>query len=162
AHYAYFAIWQLYFFIGLTLARYRVPLISWFYSLPKATLRTASTAIVGSAAVLIAISYLVAFSSIYSTVYNLSASGLLPMKSRLDYAYLINHKPTFDLLLGDGRLGVFRPVVTLVVFLASYILYQKYKKPLLKYTGNFVNAMGRDTLWIFAAQAIAIPIFAAL
>jgi peptidoglycan/LPS O-acetylase OafA/YrhL len=162
SHYLEFAIWQFYFFIGLTLARFRLPLIGWFYSLPKAALRSVSASVVVSAGVFIALAALVASSTTYSMVYKLAEHGWLPVRIQHAYAHLLNHKPAINFWLGDSRFGALRPVATLVIFAAAYIIYQNYKKPLLKHTGDFVNTMGRDTLWLFSAQALVIPIIAAL
>jgi hypothetical protein len=75
---------------------------------------------------------------------------------------LINHKPAIDDLFMNSRAGILRPFVAILFLAAAYWLYQKYKQPILRTTGNFVNAFGRDTLWLFVAQAFAIPILAAL
>ena len=162
SHYLEFAIWQLYFFIGLTLARFRLPLLAWFYGWPKKAVGYLSVSITTTAAIFIALAALISSPSAYSLVYKLASGGWIPVKLQAAYADLLYHKTAFNFWLGDSRFGVLRPVATLIIFAAAYLLYQRYKKPLLKYTGNVVNTMGRDTLWLFSAQALVIPVMAAL
>jgi len=160
--YTWFFIWQVYFFIGLTLARFRVPVISWFYGLKRSTVSAASWLIVGSSAALLAASVLLIHSSrFYPYVDRLVKAGLLPHQIRGGYGWLVSRLPVINPLVSD-RAGILRPAVALLFLAAAYLLYQRFKQPLLRYTGNFVNTMGRDTLWIFVAQAFAIPLLAIL
>jgi hypothetical protein len=46
--------------------------------------------------------------------------------------------------------------------LAAWMFYQRHKQPILNRTGKIVTTFGGDTLWIFIAQAIFIPLLAAL
>jgi hypothetical protein len=62
----------------------------------------------------------------------------------------------------NNRAGLLRPIAALFYLASAYLIYQTYKRPILSYTGRFVNTMGRDTLWIFVAQAFAIPLLAAI
>lgn len=159
--YTAFAMWQFYFVLGLLIAKIRVPAISWFYSLPKAAAGRISALILVAAGTSVVISALLAF-NLYPTVDRLTNSGWLPSKFRGAYFHLLHNQSSINLLLRDDRMGILRPLASLLILGAGYIIYQKYKQPILKWTGNFVNAMGRDTLWIFAAQAVIIPVMAAL
>jgi hypothetical protein len=100
--------------------------------------------------------------NLYPAVAHLVANGWLPLKAQGAYLHLLNHKPYFDHMFLEARTGLLRPMASLVIFGAAYIAYQKHKDFLLRRTGSFVNTMGRDTLWIFAAQALVIPILAAV
>jgi hypothetical protein len=160
--YSGFAIWQLYFFIGLTLARFRQPIISRLYSLPKVLLTLSSRTIIFAAALMLSVSSLLAFSDkLYWPIFQLARDGWLPVKLHHFYTHLLYHYQTLNFWLGNNRFGVLRPLITLLVFAGGYLFYQRHKEFLLKRTGNFVNTMGKDTLWIFAAQALVIPVIAA-
>jgi hypothetical protein len=55
-----------------------------------------------------------------------------------------------------------RPAVSLWVFAALILIYKKYERQILDYSGRAVIAFGRETLAVFAAQAFAVPILAAI
>ena len=159
---AFTNLWQLYFFWGMTLARFRVPLIRWFFSLPRKSLVITSNVIVATGAAVLLISILADFGNqIYPYVSRLTNDGWLPVKLRSAYIHLLNFRPELFAWFRDSRLGYLRPMATLLLFLSAYILYQKYKEPILRLTGDFVNTMGRNTLWVFLGQAIVIPVLAA-
>ncbi|HET7827328.1 MAG TPA: OpgC domain-containing protein [Candidatus Saccharimonadales bacterium] len=159
--YSSFATWQLYFVLGLVLARFRVPLIRRFYSLPARWLKLTTNTILIAAGSLIAIDGLANFNFL-PILNRLALAGWLPIKAVSGYIDLLHQKAWLDGLLMNGRTGLLRPVATLFFLATLYILYQRYSRFLLERTGRFVNAMGRDTLWIFVAQALLIPILAAL
>lgn len=156
-----FVTWQLYFVIGLTLARFRLTILSWFYSLNRKTSTAIKGAVVGFAGVCLALSALVGFNFSPYLQKGLE-SGWLPLKLQQAYAHLYVYKPGLDNWFMDGRLGVLRPLAALLFLAAAYVLYQRYKEPLLRFSGKFVVTMGENTLWIFVAQALAIPALAAL
>jgi len=156
-----FLIWQVYFFLGLTIGRFRLNILSYYFSLKESIRSNLARAIILAGAVVIATSVLMEY-ALFPYVNRLAENGWLPLKLRGAYSHLLGHKTTIDFLLVNNRYGILRPLATLVVMAMAYIIYQKYKESLLSKTGNFVIAMGRDTLWIFVAQAIAIPIMAAL
>lgn len=163
APYTAFFIWQFYFMLGLTLARFRVPIISRIYGLPKRTVNIVSAAIIGSAVTVFVLSVLVTYSShIFPLVNRLTVDGWLPVKLRSAYIHLINHSQGFYLWLDNARTGVLRPLATLLFMAAAYLIYQKHKETILLYSGRFVNNFGRNTLWIYVAQAFVIPIMAAV
>ncbi|MBX4197544.1 OpgC domain-containing protein [Candidatus Saccharibacteria bacterium] len=159
--YSWIANWQVYFFLGLTIARFRVAIISWFYALPTVTTKYLSNLVVASTAIALMVSALVGF-SLGPLINTLSLDGWLPLKLNAAYTHLLDFKPQIDNLLMNSRTGILRPLASLLFLAAAYLLYQKYKQPILSRTGRFVNAMGRDTLWIFVAQAFAIPLLAAM
>jgi len=72
------------------------------------------------------------------------------------------HKASVDFWLLNGRYGALRPASTLLLLGGGYVLYQRYKTFLLARTGHFINTMGKDSLWIFVAQSVAIPLLALL
>jgi hypothetical protein len=126
-----FAVWQFYFVAGMVLARFRVSIISYMYSLKVwkfNTFRGATLLITG---------------------------GFLGFN-------LLSHLSFLDTLFMNNRAGLLRPIAALFYLASAYLIYQTYKRPILSYTGRFVNTMGRDTLWIFVAQAFAIPLLAAI
>lgn len=157
----WFAIWQLYFVIGLVLGRFRMEISNWFYGLNRSTRRYLSAAAVSSAAVVMALSALVEF-NFYHLINKLTDLSLIPRGSPSGYLYLKAHKTGFDSLLMQNRSAILRPLVALLVFFAIYIVYQKLKEPILKYTGSFMISLGQNTLWIFAAQGLVIPLLAVL
>ena len=159
--YTWFGLWQFYFVAGIVVARFRVPILNLFYKLSEATIGKVTALLATATAASIAISALLAF-NIFPFVNRLVADGWLPVKARSAYLHLLNHENTINLLLRDGRMGVLRPLASILFLTTGYLLYQRYKEVLLKRTGKFINAMGRDSLWIFAAQAVAIPVAAAL
>lgn len=159
--YSFFLSWQIYFFLGLTLARFRLTILGWFYGLRLQTKHQASVVIIMATGILLTINVFVNF-NLFPTVDKLVSEGWLPLKIRVAYYNLLELKPTLDSMLMKDRMGILRPIFTLLLLAGAYLAYQKYKKWLLANTGKVISAMGRDTLWIFIAQAIAIPLLAAL
>lgn len=161
--YGEFAIWQLYFVIGILLARYRVPLISWIYGMShrrqiifrKSVLAIAGVALLWS----VTIGYSIFFGA---KLIALANNGWLPQKVIAVYNRALDHRYWPDMLFMNNRAGLLRPLAALLFLGAAYFMYQSHKEVLLKRTGRFVNAMGRDTLWIFVAQALVIPLLAAM
>jgi len=159
--YGNFAQWQFYFFAGLTLARFRQPIITTIYSLPPALYRAFYRTVTMAALITIIIGSLLAF-PLSPYVNKLVIGGWLPAKFSAAYLRLISHQNGIDTWLQNGRAGALRPAATLVVLLAFYLFYQKHKDFLLKYSGRVVNKFGRDTLYVYIAQAVAIPLIIAL
>lgn len=152
--YLYFFIWQLYFFIGMTIARFRLDLLGWFNRSSQLVKRSVAWSMAGSGLAVLTISSLVAYN------HKITASGapaFIKQASR-NLAGL----PDIDLLTGNARTGLLRPVIALMALAMLYVFYQRFKQPLLKYSGKFVMSFGRNSLQIFVAQAMAIPLISAL
>ena len=154
-------LWQIYFVMGLVLARFRVPLIGYLYGLRVNAFNAIRRWVLAAGALILIVNVLLSF-NISPVVARLVSDGWLPVKLQSAYIHLLNHRIIFDLLFMDSRTGVLRPAITLIFLLSAYLLYQKYKQALLSYTGGFINTMGRDTLWIFVAQAFAIPLLSVI
>lgn len=157
----WFATWQLYFVIGMVLARFRPKLINLFYGLNDRLSRLLYGFISSAAAGVLLVSAALGF-GMRPILTNLTNQGWLPHKLLGAYTRLLWHKPTLDSLLMDAREGILRPVAVLIVLSAGYLVYQRHKETVLKHTGRFVTAMGRETLWVFVAQAMAVPLLSAL
>jgi hypothetical protein len=161
--YSAFALWQLYFFMGLVLARVRLPVLSFIYNLKNLHRKAAGISIVGLAGVSLFACLLLEDNNILlPRVVRITASGWLPHYSAAAYQHLLSLKPAVDSLLMESRSGVLRPLFSLITLAALYAVFQTYKSFLLAKTGRIITAFGRDTMWIFAAQALVIPILAAL
>lgn len=156
-----FLTWQFYFFVGLVLGRFRLEILGRYYALPSLSKKLVSSAILLCASVATLMAALFEF-NLQPKLAHLTDLGLLPAKIPHAYSNLLAHKPLLDRIFADGRFGIGRPLVALVCMSALYLIYQANKRWLLPLTGDFVNAMGRDTLWIFVAQALAIPWVVAL
>jgi hypothetical protein len=87
---------------------------------------------------------------------------LFPVKLEIIYLKLLHHRTILDILFMNSRTGILRPVVTFLFFASTYIIYQRYKTTLLSVSGKYINKLGSETLWVFVAQALAIPLLAAL
>jgi hypothetical protein len=161
--YGPFTVWQFYFFQGLTLARFRVSIIRWFYGLGQKTVDKISVLVISAGIATLVVSILTTYNTyFYTLVDRLVSDGWLPVKLRSAYIHLLSHKSTLDLLFMGDRSGILRPVAAAIIMGAAYLVYQKYKEQLLRHSGNFVNTMGRETMWIYAAQALVIPIMMAI
>lgn len=154
------ALWQFYFILGLVLSRFRVAIISWFYGLKSSTMGLLTKFVYATTAVFLSVNILLNF-NISPYVAKLVIDGWLPVKLQSAYIELLNHRTIFDLSFMHSRTGVLRPLATLLLLTATYLFYQKHKDFLLSRTGRYVNKMGSKTLWIFVAQALAIPVIAA-
>jgi len=159
--YGTFATWQLYFVLGMILARFRVAIISWYYGLRQWIVKATYRLVTLSAGVALVLSAALGF-NLLPHLTSLTAQGWLPAKLLDVYVRLIDHKPTLDLLLMNGRTGILRPLAAVLCLAAGYLLYQKHKSAILRYSGKFVTAMGRDALWIFVAQSLLIPLMSLL
>jgi hypothetical protein len=159
--YSNFAIWQVYFVLGLVIGRFRQELLSSVDSLSRRTAHIISYSVITLAALVLGLSYIVEH-SVYPTVSRLANEGWLPVKIQAAYIHLLNIRPSLDEFLLDGRAGLLRPAVTLLIASAAYILYRRYSSFILDKSGRFFIGLGRDSLVIFSAQALAIPLVAAL
>jgi hypothetical protein len=159
--YTYFFIWQFYFFLGLCLARFRLPILGWFHNLSRQAARRLSAAVIFAGGLTVVLSALLTF-KVQAVDEKIAQLNWLPGSIQGSLFYLSGHRAEINYWLQNNRTGLLRPVVTLLVLGAAYVLYQRYKNSLLKYTGWFVNTIGRNTLWVFVAQALAIPLISAV
>ncbi len=155
-----FALWQFYFILGLVLSRFRVAIISWFYGLRSSATGILTKTIYITAAAFLALNILLNF-NISPYVARLADAGWLPVKLQTAYIALLEHRTVLDLSFMHSRTGVLRPLVTLLFLAVAYLYYQKHNDFLLNKTGRYINKMGSETLWIFVAQALTIPLIAA-
>jgi len=159
--YSNYALWQIYFFTGLLLAKLRIPALNFFYSLKLNNQKTVAISLLIVTAVILAFCILFEDNNIlYPRVAHLAGAGWLPDKAATAYQHLLALKPTVDNLLMNSRTGVLRPLFSLFSLAALYALFQSFKTFWLAKTGKVVLALGKDTLWIFAAQALVIPLLA--
>jgi hypothetical protein len=154
-NYVYFLVWQAYFFAGLTLARFRLPILGWFNRSNDKVKSTIGYGLVAFGALIIAISAMSAHSA---RILASPLPGLIKSMS----SSIARASTTTDFWLNNNRTGLGRLAVALLTLSMLYIIYQRYKKPILNYSGNFVMAFGRNSLQIFVLQALAIPIVSAL
>ncbi len=159
--YGTFGIWQVYFFLGLTIGRFRIPILQWYWSLSKRSASLLANFVAGIGCTALLLSIFLEF-NLYPYVSRMAESGWLPLKFQTAYIHYLGHKGQIDYFFVNSRAGILRPLAAVLFLATAYMLYQKHKGFLIRNTGNFVNAFGRDTLWIFVAQAFAIPILAAL
>jgi hypothetical protein len=141
--------------------RFRLPVLSWFYNLNLLHRKTISYSIITLAGMVFFISSYITFisSRFAHTVSDLSWA---PSFLGWSITYLGKHSDVVNYWMQNNRTGLLRPLATLLTMAALYLIYQKYNRSLLRYTGKFVNAFGRDSLWIFIAQAFMIPIISIL
>jgi hypothetical protein len=161
SHYGFFAIWQVYFFIGLTLTRFRPQIIAGFYGLPEVMKKSLRRVIYTAAVSALSLGILLGF-NLFPLVNRLTAAGWLPGKAEGAYRHLLTHQSSLDNLFLHGRAGTLRPIVALVVLAAAYLFYQQHKDWLLRKTGALINQFGRETLWVYTGQAVLLPWMAAL
>jgi hypothetical protein len=152
--YFYFFIWQAYFFAGMTIARFRLPILERFHSLKS---QVGRRAIAGIGFSLGAGLMMISFVEAYQV--KLAAHGLLPASWATGLA---RFQLKTDFWLGNNRSGSARLLVSLAALTSLYVLYQKFKQPIIKYSGNFVMSIGRNSLQVFILQALTIPLVAAL
>jgi len=148
--YFYFLIWQVYFFLGMSIARFRLEILAWYRGLRPAVAKVMTYGIVATAAVTLAVSALLSFKT---------QQVLAKIK---DLGWLNAHSGSINHYLQANRAGLARPLVAILVFTAIYIVYQKNWRFLQARTGNFVNTIGRNSLTVFVAQALTIPLISAL
>jgi hypothetical protein len=158
---SWFCIWQIYFVLGMALALIREPVTNWFRSLPERRREAAFSSVMAITAISLAVNVLMAF-HIYPFVNSLTNQGWLPEKLRGAYYHLLKHGAIFDQLFGSGRLGLLRPLAAILFLAAFCLIYVRYQSAILRKSGRFIITLGKETLWIFAAQAIVIPVMAAL
>jgi hypothetical protein len=154
--YLYFLIWQVYFFIGLTLSRFRLAILAKFNSLNRLMQRGLTYSLVGLGSCLLLISLIAG----YSTA--IISSAVMPGFIKSAANYLASRQEGLNFWLANGRTGLLRPAIAVLTLTTLYIVYQKYKQTILTYSGKFVMAFGRNSLQIFVLQAIAIPLVSAL
>jgi len=156
-----FALWQVYFVMGLVLSRFRVSIISRAYSLNRYMRKGAATTVLLATSLILALNILLNF-NISPYVDRMVHQGLIPARLEAYYIQLLQHRSRLDIMFMNSRTGVLRPAITLLFLAAAYILYQRHKQFLLRQTGRYINKLGSETMWVFVAQALAIPLLAAL
>lgn len=66
----------------------------------------------------------------------------------------------YDRLMFDGRLGLLRPVVALVMFVGGYALLHRLQRPLMATVGPLLTLFGRNSMYVYILQSafvFAIP-----
>jgi hypothetical protein len=159
--YGYFAVWQAYFVMGLTVARFRLPITGLYYRLSRILKKTIYVTASAAAALIIVASSLLSF-NLYPTVNTLADEGWLPRKVLGAYTHLLKHSKDLNYWFEGARTGTLRLLAALIIFGAFYLFYQKHKDFLLKKTGKVVNQFGSETLTVYVAQAIVLPLLAML
>jgi hypothetical protein len=164
SNYDSFLMWQLYFVMGMVAARFRVPILSTIYDIRhKSLLRLMTYFTFASAATLFFINLALSYSNnLAPIVGKLANEGWLPVKLQAAYIKLINHREIFDTMFMEARNALLRPIVAIILLMTIYIIYQNNKDKILRISGKIMLTFGKETLWIFAAQAIAIPLVAIL
>jgi hypothetical protein len=159
--YSPFIMWQIYFFLGMTITSFREQLSSLLQRSKPMLVNAMRIFTISGAALIIALSF-IAQSDIFTNLLWLNAR--VPITHHLTGAYVIimSHHSTLESLFRDNRYGALRPAVSLWVFAALILIYKKYERQILDYSGRAVIAFGRETLAVFAAQAFAVPILAAI
>lgn len=153
--YFQFFLWQVYFFIGLTIGRFRLNILGWYNSLSHRVKRGLAYALVSSGALVLAAGWLAGYSQrIGRSALPAAVKSLANMLGALE--------TRADFWLYNNRAGLARPVVALIVLVTLYIIYQRFSQSLLTKTGNFVMSFGRNSLQIFVLQAVTIPLVSAL
>jgi len=153
--YFQFFVWQVYFFVGMALGRFRLDILGQANKLNIRVRKALAYSIAAAGGLVLAASLLAG----YSERINNSA---LPQAVKALAIKLGSFQASSDFWLYNNRTGLARPLVSLLVLATLYVTFQKLKKPLLKCTGNFVMSFGRNSLQIFVLQAMAIPLIAAL
>ncbi len=157
------AMWQIYFTMGILMAKFRLPVLKTYQVAMVRLKNIPKTTILAVSGATLAVCILFENNNIlYPRIASLAAGGWLPLKLQSGYQSLLEIKPTIDSLFMNSRSGVLRPLIALLAVMGLYVLYQSHKGFLLGKTGKFVITMGQNTLWIFVAQAFAIPLLAAL
>lgn len=159
--YLSFAVWQAYFVLGMLVGRWRLEILRLYFSLSRDLARKVAVFTVAAAGLMLVFSYFLSHPA-SRVMYHLSQYGLLPSYFYRAYSHIYENHDWLSFLLQNNRAGLLRPVAALVMMAGAYVIYQRFKRPLLKFSGSFVNSMGRETLWIFVAQALAIPLIASL
>ena len=148
--YLFFFVWQVYFFMGMILGRFRLEILGRYYNLSNHTAKVLSAAVVSLTAIVLMLSALISFKS--QTI-----AARIP-----HFGWFMAHQSQIDNYLQHNRAGLLRPFVSLLVLAGVYIVYQKNKNFLQARTGNFFNTIGQNSLTVFVAQALIIPLLAAL
>ncbi|HET9850565.1 MAG TPA: OpgC domain-containing protein [Candidatus Saccharimonadales bacterium] len=148
--YYFFFVWQIYFFLGMSLSRWRKLALNWYRALAKYPRRGLNAAILICAGATAILGGLLAFKP-----------GVVAARIP-HFGWFLAHQAGFNHYFQASRTGLLRPLAALLVLASAYIIYKKYEKFLLAKTGKLVNSIGRASLTVFTAQAIAIPVVSAL
>jgi len=159
--YTMFATWQLYFVIGIILARFKHNITGWIYQFNDKQFKRLYSSVMITSTISLGLAVVLGF-NLYPIVNSLTNDGYLPIKLRGAYYHLLEHKSLFDSLFMNSRTGILRPLMSLLIMAAAYLLFQRYKSALLKHSGKIITTLGSDTLSVYIAQAILIPVLAAI
>lgn len=136
-----FLQWQVYFFIGSVIGYYWKELTSWMSARNINFRRWASGgAMAVSASIMVASSILVFVPQVQSAVAH----------------------PLYDSLLLHGRIGLIRPLVTLVVFAGLFAFVLRFETQIMKTVGKVLLPFGQNSLYVYIIQSailFAIPYF---
>jgi hypothetical protein len=125
-----FIQWQVHFVLGMVLGYHLPELQRWLRGLSARTRDwLAATAVLSAAA--------------------LYAIGMITLWSP-------TVRPTghmYDLLIFDNRLGLLRPLFTVVMFAGGFVLLSKLQRPIMATVGKTLTLFGRNSLYVYVIQS---------
>ncbi|MCW2523492.1 MAG: hypothetical protein JWO63_1827 [Frankiales bacterium] len=128
-----FVQWQVHFVLGMVLGYHLPELQRWLKTLSARTRAWLSGVAVGSAAALYGI-------------------GMITLWSP-------SVRPTghmYDLLIFDNRLGLLRPLFTVVMFAGGFVLISKLQRPIMATVGNLLTLFGQNSLYVYVIQSLLV------
>lgn len=146
-----FLQWQIFFFMGVILGFYWPKLERAFRALPAARRRLLKVGAVASSALIYAGGMIMVFVPQYFEQ-RAVPSGLIGDLTHQIQTAAAN--PLYQSLLVDGRLGLLRPLVWLMVFAGMYVIVRRFESTILRFVGWLLVAFGANSLYAYIIESM--------
>lgn len=154
-----FIQWQMYFFMGLTLGYHWSTVTGWFGRLSQTTLKWLRRGAYIAAALIYIVSSLLTFVPEWFQNRDVPAGRL---GSIIQHIIDISGNYVYSRLLVDGRIGLLRPLVWLVIFAALFSLVRRYEDQILRALGWLLVPFGSNSLYVYIVESFllfTVPFF---
>ena len=143
--------WQIFFFMGVILGFYWPKLEHAFRALPAARRKLLKVGAVTASSLIYVAGMVLVFIPQYFE-HQVAPSGFWGGWVHLLQTVAAN--PLYQTLLVDGRLGLLRPLVWLVVFGGMYVVVRRFESRILRFAGWLLVPFGANSLYAYIAQSI--------
>jgi hypothetical protein len=151
--YTYFGVWQAFFIVGLAMGIYYQNITGWWDGLTSKTRRGIGILLVTLAGLVYLGSMLITFiPTFFGKRQHLIGNEVV----RNVVETTTNLRAALEPWLYNNRSGPLRLLVILSLLSGLLMIYLKYEKNILRYTGWFFTLLGRYSLHVFILQALFI------
>jgi hypothetical protein len=154
-----FLQWQVYFFMGSVIGYYWHELTAWVSNLRIGFRSALSKISMATSAAIMALSTFAVFTPLAYASRPLPEGEWGKLVSGLTAA---TTNSLYDSLLLHGRIGLLRPLVTVIVFAGLFAFVLRFEAQILRFAGKVLLPFGQNSLYVYIIQSallFAVPFF---